>query len=89
MSKPGDQVFTSVGIGGVASVRLSYVPADPVEYAICQRRGHRFDAWLGDERSTPCHWCGLVVRDERKELNPPKFGSAHPDTQAKPARRNE
>lgn len=53
---------------------VGYVAADAVEYAICQRRGHAFEARIGNELM--CRFCGLRVRDTRTEVNPP---AAPPD----------
>lgn len=48
---------------------------DPVELAICQRRGHANQS-IRDEKWVRCKWCGLWLRSvrviETREDDPPE-----------------
>jgi hypothetical protein len=67
--QPDDVIDQRIqGLMRETRAQVTHPPADPVEYAICERRGHdlHFYAMIGDERI--CRWCGVRVR----ELNPPE-----------------
>ena len=79
---PGDQVLTPTGDGYTCTI--SYAPVDPVEYEICQKRGHDFNfyAKMAGEPDR-CRWCGLRVQHSSRRLNAPVTVVGHVGSLAK------